>query len=468
MRKYLFLFVFFNMQHAYAQQIKDKLSLAVKLLEADAQLSHAIIGFCVVDSKTGKIVYEHNSQVGLAPASTQKLFTSCAAFELLGKDYKYTTEIGYNNLNDNAGKGYFIIKPSGDPSFGSFRFASTKPHAIADKVAKVVQQKKLLPLSGAYEVIDTLFEENEIPRGWIWEDIGNYYGTGAHQFNWLENQYDIVLKSGKKAGDTVTIVETRPAEARSNLNNLVTSAAMGTGDNTIVYPAYDPFNSLIEGTIPVNEDAFIVSAAITNPSNVFIRQVLNKINGKDSVLIRGLYLSHRIPLQLPDNGINYIKLYRHISPTFDSLNYWFLKKSINLYGEAFIKTMAYEKSGIGSTEKGVEIVKNFWKGKGIEKSAVNIMDGSGLSPQNRVTPDALVKVLQYAKNQPWFESFYNALPEFNGMKMKSGSISGARAYAGYHTAKNGNAYTFCIIINNYDGAAGTVVKKMYALLDNLK
>src|ERR1700704_4315149 len=106
MRKYLFLFVFFNMQYAYGQSIKEKLSLAVKQLEADSQLRHAIIGFCVVDSKTGKPLYEHNSQIGLAPASTQKLFTSCAAFELLGKDYRYTTEIGYDNVSTDPAQGY--------------------------------------------------------------------------------------------------------------------------------------------------------------------------------------------------------------------------------------------------------------------------------------------------------------------------------------------------------------------------
>lgn len=467
MRKYLFILVVFNIQCAYAQSIKEKLSLAIKQLEADSQLRHAIIGFCVVDSKTGKLVYDHNSQIGLAPASTQKLFTSCAAFELLGKDYRYATEIGYNNVSTDPAQGYIIIRPSGDPSFGSFRFSSTKPTVIIESIAKAIQEKKPGPLSGVYKVVDTSFGGNEIPGGWIWEDIGNYYGAGAHQFNWLENQYDIVLKSGKRVGDSVTITQIRPPEANSNFYDYISSAAPGTGDNTIVYLPYDTFASAIEGTIPINENAFIISASVTNPAVVFMKQLLNGLQ-KNNVQIAEPYSIHRVTAGSTGSANSYVELYKHYSPTFDSLNYWFLKKSINLYGEAFIKTMAYEKSGKGSTEKGVDIVKGFWKEKGIEKSAVNILDGSGLSPQNRVTPDALVKVLQYARTRPWFESFYAALPEYNGMKMKSGSISGARAYAGYHTAKNGNGYTFSIIINNYDGSAAAVVRKMYALLDILK
>ena len=77
-------------------------------------------------------------------------------------------------------------------------------------------------------------------------------------------------------------------------------------------------------------------------------------------------------------------------------------------------------------------------------------------------------MLQYARTQPWFNAFYNALPEYNGMKMKSGSIGGARAFAGYHTAKDGRQYVFSIIVNNYEGSSGEVVKKLYRVLDVLK
>ena len=145
-----------------------------------------------------------------------------------------------------------------------------------------------------------------------------------------------------------------------------------------------------------------------------------------------------------------------------------MKKGINLYGGALVKTIAYEKTGLGSKDKGVELVKQFWKERGIEPSALHIIDGSGLSPQNRVTADALVKVLQYAKGRPWFHYYYDALPVFNQMKLKSGTIGGAKSFAGYHTAKDGPAYTVAIIINNYDGPASEYGKKMYLVLDDLK
>ena len=97
-----------------------------------------------------------------------------------------------------------------------------------------------------------------------------------------------------------------------------------------------------------------------------------------------------------------------------------------------------------------------------------MIDGSGLSPQNRITSHALVKVLQFAKSREWYRSFYQALPTFNGMKLKSGSMGGARSFAGYHTSTAGKEYIVAIIVNNYDGSSGEIVKKMYKVLDVLK
>ena len=148
--------------------------------------------------------------------------------------------------------------------------------------------------------------------------------------------------------------------------------------------------------------------------------------------------------------------------------YWFLKKSINLYGEAILKTIGYEKAKNGTTDAGVKVVRDFWKSSGIEKTALKIIDGSGLSPANRVTTTALVTVMQYAKDKDWFPVFYNCLPEINGIRMKDGYINGVRSYTGFVKSKEGAEYTFSFILNNFDGSPTTVREKMWKVLDLLK
>jgi D-alanyl-D-alanine carboxypeptidase/D-alanyl-D-alanine-endopeptidase (penicillin-binding protein 4) len=99
----------------------------------------------------------------------------------------------------------------------------------------------------------------------------------------------------------------------------------------------------------------------------------------------------------------------------------------------------------------------------VDPTAFHIQDGSGLSPQNRVTAFGLVQVLEFARTKPWFKAFNDALPIIDGISMKSGSIGGARGYTGYV----GN-YTFAFLINNYDGSGTEVQHKMWKVLDQLK
>jgi serine-type D-Ala-D-Ala carboxypeptidase/endopeptidase (penicillin-binding protein 4) len=456
----------------HSQTIPQRLAQAIKQFESDPQLRHAITSLCVADAKTGKKIYAHNEQIGLAPASTQKLFTSAAAFELLGKDFRYKTSIGYNGkIQQGCLAGGLYVVGSGDPSFGSWRWKETRDTVILRKFVDAAKRAGITKsVSSRVSTIALKFTHQAIPDGWIWQDIGNYYGAGAYAINWRENQYDLYLQSGNKIGDSVKIAGAKPSYlVTENYINELRSAAKGSGDNAYIYLGLGTDrHPLLRGTIPVGERSFSISGASPDPVNDFVDDLTRSLNS-ESIQVNNPCGDHRDEISRQPPTTEDLKIIAtHQSPGFDSMNYYFMRRSINLYGEAFVKTIALEKNEMADTEKGMEILRDFWNGAGIEKSAIHIVDGSGLSPQNRVTTDAEVAVLRYAQSRPWFSSFYHSLPEFNGMKMKSGSIGGARAYAGYHTAKDGKAYIFSIIVNNYDGSAGEVVRKIYKVLDILK
>ncbi|HEY6436251.1 MAG TPA: D-alanyl-D-alanine carboxypeptidase, partial [Ignavibacteriaceae bacterium] len=337
--------------------------------------------------------------------------------------------------------------------------------AILNEFVKEFRKKFPGRFGGRLIAIDSCFG-NSLPGGYTWEDMGNYYGAGSRQLNWHENQYDLYFNSMKSA--EAVLVKVDPEQSQVEFRNFVKSDPSVKGDEIIVYGAPESKIIYLQGKMPVKKSNFIVSGAMPDPAYTFLA-TLNKLLKEDlDIEIIGRE-KVAITEVLKRNGPHaYDTVYIHYSPIFDTINYHFLRKSINLYGEALIKTFAYEKLRYGSTESGIEIVRDFFASKGIEKAAINIIDGSGLSPQNRVTTDALVKVLQYAKTRPWFQSFYSALPEYNGMKMKSGSIGGVRVYAGYHKATSGKEYSFSIIVNNFDGSSAEIVRKIYKLLDVLK
>ena len=243
----VFAFCFLN---ASAQTVSQKLNKAINNFLNDDQLKHAVVSMYVTDTDGNKI-FALNPQYGLAPASTQKIFTAIAAFSILGNDFTYKTEIGYNGtIGDGVLNGDIIIKGYGDPTLGSWRYVQTKADSILSFLLSAIENAGIKKINGNIFLGNDAFSYNALPGGYIWDDMGNYYGSGIWAINWRENQYDLFLKSGNNIGDTSTFIKTEPALAVDKYNNFITTADTGTGDNTILYAA--PYSTKIfaEGTIP--------------------------------------------------------------------------------------------------------------------------------------------------------------------------------------------------------------------------
>jgi len=447
-----------------AQPAKSKLQKAYQQFQSDPQLKHATSSLYVINAKTGQVVFDKNSQVGLAPASTQKVITATTAFELLGKDYRYKTVFSFG-FSEESHDNLFVYG-FGDPTLGSWRYGSTVDSSIFRVLIDKIKSRQSPTINSV--IVSTNGDSRSIPSGWIYEDLANYYGAASYNFNWRENQYDIDFVPGKKLGDPATIVGNPNERKRWKfINNECKTGSSTSGDNAYLYFIPASSELLIQGTVPMGEKTFPVAASDVDPMSTFSFSFI------DYARSHGIEVSDRsaktqsffAPM---DTIFMNHSLHVHYSPSLDSIIYWFLQKSINLYGEALIKTLAYEKKGYGSTDSGIQIVKDFWKQRGLDPDELNIRDGSGLSPQNRVTTHAQVEVLKYAAKQSWFPYFFAALPEINHMKMKSGTISDVKGFCGYHTAGDGTQYIFSFLVNNYSGSTSAVVQNMYKVLDALK
>ena len=462
LKKLFFFILVFPISFAFAQNSNSEFNAAFKKLTQDASFKHATISLYVINTTTGKPVTEVNTNIGVAPASCQKVITASTAFQLLGHDYTYKTTLGYTgSIVNGILNGDIIIKGSGDPTLGSWRYKQTNEENIISVFKNAIKQAGINEINGHVYSDESLWNDEATPNGWVWQDIGNYYGAGARALNWRENQYDLYLKSGKEIGDPVEIAGTKPLFVEGlNLKSKVTSAAKGSGDNNYIYLPLDDQFGYVRGTTPINEDHFTISGAMPHPAQQLALTLEATLKNEPVEKIAATY-----PAQ---NNLQEPKVfYSYTSPLLDSIIFHFLRRSINLYGEALIKTLGYNFTKTGATESGVKVIQNFWKNKGIEPYAINIVDGSGLSPSNRVTTQALVTVMEYAKKQSWFPSFYDALPTISGIKMKSGSINGVISYTGYIKGKDNNQYTFSFVINNYDGRGNEVRKKMWKLLGML-
>lgn len=450
-----------------AQEVTSRLQQAIKKLESDAQTKYSLIGFYVADAATGKEIFNRNGNVGLPIASSQKVITSITALELLGSDFRYKTFFGYaGEIQNGALTGKLHVKANGDPTLGSWRWNSTKDSAVFGKWVQAIRNTGIKSINGDIVAYGENFSKQHIPDGWIWQDIGNYYGTGAGAVNWHENQYDLFLKSGNSIGDRVEVLPAGSDLQAGPFENELTTAARGTGDNAYIYLPVGDAPALIKGTIPAGEKRFSISGALPDPVQQLKRAFRKNLSGNGIPFNQETADKNAGTEGKDDEKITWLT--EHHSPALDSMNFWFLRRSINLYGEALVKTIALERNGYASTQQGIAEIKRFWAARGIDSAALNIEDGSGLSPLNRVTPSALVRVMRFAKSRPWFNSFYHALPEYNGIRMKSGTIAGVKSFTGFVKRKSGQEYCFAIVVSNYSGSSSSIVSKMYTVLNVLK
>ncbi|MFN4364054.1 D-alanyl-D-alanine carboxypeptidase/D-alanyl-D-alanine endopeptidase [Chryseobacterium hispalense] len=445
-----------SVQIIFAQEISQKLDAATKNLMNSSAAVSSSLSFYVSD-ESGNFIYEYQGNKGLSTASTQKIFTAAAALEVLGKNYTYKTTSGYSgNISGGNLNGDLIISSTGDPTLGSWRYDAYKPENFKQKLIEAIKKAGITKISGDLVIDDSYFDHQTIPGGWPWDDLGNYYGAGVWGINWRENQFDININGNEFKNFSY------PLEGVNWLNDVKVG---GNSDQSLIFTAPHSNVALINGTLP--SKTVTVSGATPNPPlqlGVEVKQWLQQagieLSGR-TVTNSQLEIEGKKTVSFPKNNT----IFTYESPTLDKIIYWFLRKSINLYGETLIKTLGKEKKGNPAFKSGVAFLKEFWKSKGINPNMINFADGSGLSPQNYVSAKAEVQALLYAKKQPWFESYYDGFPtQENGIKMKSGTMRDTKSFAGFHTAKDGKKYVFSIIINNYQGSGSTELQKILNVL----
>lgn len=454
---------------ASAQNIKTKIEQSFNNFLAQPALKNGMATLIVTDTENGSTIYEKNSQIGLPTASTLKVITSITALDLLGPEYTFKTQLYYTGEIDSIGtlNGDIVIKGSGDPTLGSHRWDNTKEDVILSKWKNAILSAGIDSIAGKIIADDTFFGGNNVPGGWIWTDMGNYYGAGISGLNWRENKTGINFEA-TAPNKEATIANTTSDISYLKLINTVKTGTKGSGDNVYGYSAPYSEQIMMKGTYGLDLKKTI-EISIPDPAYDLAFQ-LQKYLAQDSIFAsNGITTGQR----MMDNGETIATkskdLDLHTSPKMSEIVYWFNQKSINLYGESLVKMIGYISGGKTSTAEGADYTKKYWLQKlNIPANELDMIDGSGLSPQNNVTSGAMNKIMQYAITRNWFPIFQKSLPIYNNMTMKSGTIGGTLGYTGYHQAKDGKKYTFTILVYNYKSSGSAMRQSMFQVLDVLK
>ena len=457
-RIFIFITIFLNVLFVEAQQ---KFNNDFQALISQPEYKNAFVGIRVEDVSTGEVLFSYNGEKLIIPASTLKLVTSAAALEILGADYRFKTKIGFSGeiLNSKL-EGNLIVIGGGDPALGSeyFRNEYENPHFM-DVWAQKIKAAGITEVSGSL-IIDGSFYDNErVSPTWVWEDIGNYYGAGVSALTVYDNLFRISFSSPQTAGQPTKIISIYPEINELEIENHVLSSNI---NSDLAYVFGSPLDNKreITGTIPRNRRLFTIKAAVPNPEELLAKDFIAHL-ANAGISVKGEIKFEKVRADI------FQSIYVQESPTLAEIVKETNHKSINLFAEHLLRQIAAEKTGIGSRKNGIEIIKEYWKSKGID-SGFFMEDGSGLSHFNAISPAHLTSLLNYMFETSENKAvFYASLPNigdgtlsgFNvrnfpqeSLKAKSGSMSRVCCFAGYINTNSGKTLSFAIMFNHFEGA----------------
>ena len=176
-------------------------------------------------------------------------------------------------------------------------------------------------------------------------------------------------------------------------------------------------------------------AAVKNPSSVFIRKM------KDALKAEGISIDAK---SLPSNEKDKKILLGYDSPQLGTLMRSCLHRSDNLYAESFLRLFGINNGTDGSFDGSAVMAMQHWDALNYPVEGIRIVDGSGLSRENRLTAEFLGNVLKNLRNDPDYLTYFPLVGEEgtvrNFMKdtrlkgrmaLKTGSMNGIQSYAGY-------------------------------------
>ena len=435
-------------------------------------------GVLVVTADGREVLAIHPDQ-RFVPASNTKLFTTAAAYALLGPLDQPDRASGTGVALERGRSGRFDVVLTG---FGDARLSSTADcvsdclAVLADAVAAKTRQ--------VGDVIgdDRWFPDERWSPGMSWNNIGTESGTGISALSLDDNALPI------------TVTPTRPGQPPlvefpaylMLINAAVTSAE---GKNTLAIQREVNGGAVrLVGTIPRGGGVWQDRLGIDDPAH-YAAATLRRMLAARGVKLRGtVKVRHRPrapgddPLQrasLPVTAAAHGPFLARLTPDPLSADITIINKlSQNLHAELLLRRIG-RLAGTGSLADGTAALRGVAERAGAIRAGNDFADGSGMSNYNRISPRAAVSLLRWAQPEPWGAVWRASLPvggtdgtlrrRFAGTALegkifaKTGTLNATAALSGYLIGASGHELTFSLLANDVpDG--GTTTEAMDAAL----
>jgi D-alanyl-D-alanine carboxypeptidase/D-alanyl-D-alanine-endopeptidase (penicillin-binding protein 4) len=225
---------------------------------------------------------------------------------------------------------------------------------------------------------------------------------------------------------------------------------------------------IIKGRVPKNVARKRFFLNVTDPQR-YTALVFQRFLHQAGVRVTGKVKLGRVP--------EYATLVLdHESPPLGEILRGLNKFSNNFIAEQILKTLAAQFIGEpGTTENGVLLLQDYMQELGFATDQYRMVDGSGLSKTNLITPDQVIALLKDAHSDlSIFPEFISALgvmgldgsvidrmnhkKEAQKIRVKTGTLNHVSALSGYFQSQDGERFAFSILLNDVKCSNGKAMK----------
>ncbi len=413
-------------------------------------LASARTSALVLDAASGETLFSHDPGMLLKPASNMKILTAAAALALLRPEYRFRTTFYTSAPPDPSGevRGDLYIKGGGSPGLVGERLWMAARRLRALGIRKV---------EGDLVGDDTFFDDRRRAARWPSPDVDRPYNAPVSALSVAYNAVAVTVRPTAEGEPPGVYLEPFDSYFRI-VNRAVTS---GHGRRIRVSRRFDNGQNviLVEGRIGPYAEPVTTYKSVEQPT-LYALAAFREVAAKEGIEIAGASRRGVVP---PAALVVHVQESRPLTELIHDMN----KMSLNFVAELVLKTIGAEIGGVpGSVEKGAAAVTAYLEDLGVKTEGLVIADGSGLSPDNRLSAEVLARVLVAMHRD------FHAAPEFmaslpvggidgtldrrlsdgpatRNVRAKTGRINGVTTLSGYAWNKEGRLLVFSILVNGF-------------------
>lgn len=444
--------------------VRAEPSLSERIAAAMSPLPHTqtAASAYIVNLETNEIVFEHDGDAPLVPASNAKVFVMATALAGLGENFAFETVLATD------GQKLYLIG-SGDPALGDPKLAKERgdsPTTAFEKWGQSLVSAGMTSFPDGLCVDASALDGEFLHTSWEEDDLGKWYSAPVGGVNFHNNVVNIKASPGPEPG-TACAISVFP---ETNLVEIVNRCRTGEqADPTLHHPA-GTRRYMIRGRCrkewPFPPVAFAEPGLLTG-------DVLKSVLSRSGVQVGGDLVECKVRLEDGRIPPNLTVLATHQSPMADLMRRTGAD-SQNLYAECLLKRLGFEAQlrekallPHGSWRNGTQEAMTILKGAGIDVKGLVLDDGSGLSRNNRCTARQLVEVHRWTNKLPGASLYRSSLAEpgeagslrkrmkdaSEAVRAKTGTMMGVSTLSGFIDGPNGEHYAFALMFNNYPGSS---------------